>query len=306
MSKMGREFAQGLYQGTASAVPQPDEPWPALAVVNLETQGLKPRLLGPSSARLKPCPDTKQSAIVRQTQTGVTLMELLIAITLLSLLSVGMLMAMRIGFTTYTKANDKLMENRRIAGAQRIVEEQLEGFIPVLAVCGEASGAPGMQLPFFQGGEEAMRLVSTFSLQQGWRGRPQILEIFVISAEDGGVRLVVNEIPYTGPLGAGQSCIGIGPDPVTGQIGPRFTPVTAGPGSFVLADKLAYCRFSYLAPAALNRPQQWVTTWTSRGWPAGVRLEMGPMKTDSSQLQPITVTAPLYVHRSPDVPYHDF
>jgi hypothetical protein len=37
-----------------------------------------------------------------------------------------------------------------------------------------------------------------------------------------------------------------------------------------------------------------------------VRLEMAPMKTDSSQLQPITVTAPLYVRRSPDVQYHDF
>jgi prepilin-type N-terminal cleavage/methylation domain-containing protein len=240
-----------------------------------------------------------------QTQAGVTLMELLIAITLLSLLSVGMLMAMRIGLTTYTKADDKLMENRRVAGAQRIVEEQIEGFIPVMAVCG-GPGAAGTQAPFFQGGEGAMRLVSAFSLQQGWRGRPQILELFVIPGENGGVRLVVNEIPYTGPVGAGQSCIGYAPDPVTGLVAPQFTPVTAGPGSFVLADKLAYCRFSYLVPAAFNRPQQWVTSWTLRGWPIGVRLEIAPMKTDSSQLQPITVTAPLYVRRSPDVQYHDF
>jgi prepilin-type N-terminal cleavage/methylation domain-containing protein len=242
---------------------------------------------------------------VRHTQAGVTLMELLIAITLLSLLSVGMLMAMRIGLTTYTKADDKLMENRRIAGAQRIIEEQIEGFMPVMAVCG-AAGGPGVQIPFFEGGEEAMRLVSAFSLQQGWRGRPQVLEMFVIPRENGGVRLVVNEIPYTGPVGAGQSCTGVAPDPATGLATPRFTPVTAGPGSFVLADKLAYCRFSYLRPSAINRPQKWLTTWSSAGWPAGVRLEMAPLKTDSSQIQPITVTAPLYVRRSPDARYHDF
>ena len=32
--------------------------------------------------------------------------------------------------------------------------------------------------------------------------------MFVIPDETGGVRLVVNEIPYTGQMGAGQYCSG--------------------------------------------------------------------------------------------------
>jgi prepilin-type N-terminal cleavage/methylation domain-containing protein len=38
-------------------------------------------------------------------ERGVTLIEVLIAVTLLSILSVGMLIAMRVGLTTFTKAD---------------------------------------------------------------------------------------------------------------------------------------------------------------------------------------------------------
>src|SRR5262249_15575764 len=149
-------------------------------------------------------------------QRGVTLMEVLIAVTLLSLLSTGMLFAMRIGLSAFARTGAKLMENRRVAGAQRILEQELQGLIPVLARCGESG--PGFG--FFQGEEQTMRLVSSFSLQQAWRGQPQILELFVIPREEGrGVRLVVNEIPYTGPPSVGRLCMPRGP-------GLGFVPVT--------------------------------------------------------------------------------
>ena len=68
-------------------------------------------------------------------QAGVTLMELTIAVTLLSLLSVGLLFSFRIGLTAYGKIQTRLMDNRRVAGAQRILEQQLEGLMPVVAPC---------------------------------------------------------------------------------------------------------------------------------------------------------------------------
>ena len=88
------------------------------------------------------------------------------------------------------------MANRRVAGAQRILESEIEGLVPVLAPCGAGDDGGGARMPFFQGDPQAMRLVSTFSLQEGWRGQAQILEIFIISGENGGLRLMVNEIPY--------------------------------------------------------------------------------------------------------------
>jgi len=240
-------------------------------------------------------------------ERGITLLELLIAVTLLSLLSVAMFEAMRIGLGAFEKADEHLMFNRRSAGAQIILQSQLEGLMPAMAMCGPiaapAQGSPGTttRLPFFQGQPETMRFVSTYSLQQAWRGRPQILEMLVIPGEKSGVRLVVNEIPYGGPWSTGQLCKAGG----TGAL-PQFLPVQAGPSSFVLADNLAYCRFSYLRPrAAAGQPDVWLPTWPLINWPLAVRVEMAPLEADPARIQPITVTAPLQMHRSPDIPYVD-
>ena len=65
-------------------------------------------------------------------------MELLISVVLLSMLSVGLLFALRIGLNAYSKTQTRLMDNRRVVGAQRILEEELEGLMPVVAPCARA------------------------------------------------------------------------------------------------------------------------------------------------------------------------
>ena len=230
-------------------------------------------------------------------ERGVTLLEVLIAVTLLSLLSVAMFMSMRIGLNSFAKADTRLMDNRRVAGAQRIVEDEIEGMMPVMATCMGPGGGAGPRMPFFQGEPDVMRLVTGFSLQGGWRGQPQILEMFVIAGESGrGVRLVANETLYTGPPGAGRFCTG-----------PRqFIPANAGAQSFVLADKLGYCRFRYLmAPASAGQPPEWKEIWTIQQWPLAVRIEMAPLEADPSRVQPISVVAPVRVHRNPEIRYED-
>ena len=236
---------------------------------------------------------------MKRSARGVTLLELLIAVTLLSLLSVAMFTAMRIGLSAFTKADDKLMMNRRTAGAQRILQSQLEGLVPAMALCGVGPDNGGAPMPFFQGEAATLRLVSTFSLQGGWRGRPQILEIFVIPGEQEGVRLVVNEIPYTGSLGAGRLCAlrdGL----------PQFLPVAASATSFVLADKLAFCRFAYRGPAPdRNQPDIWTPVWKDKVLPMAVRIDMAPLETDASQVQPTSIMAPIYLRRNPETLYED-
>jgi len=247
----------------------------------------------------------------RSRQAGVTLIEVLIAVTLLSVLSVAMLFSLRVALQALHKTDEKLLANRRVAGAQRIVLQELEGLVPVMPLCAGHPDSPDMHFVFFQAEPQAMRLVSTFSLQQGWRGPAEILEIFVVPGEEGqGVRLVVNEIPYT-PFAAGSACAGMVPDPLVGTTA-LFTPVVATPKSFVLADQLAYCRFSYLVvpPAAQGQPQavpaQWMTKASGTGWPAAIRIEMAPLAPDPSRLQPITVTAPIRIHRSWKIKYDDY
>jgi len=243
---------------------------------------------------------------MRSARAGVTLLEVTIAITLLSLLAVGMAMAMRVGLAAFLKTDSKLMDIRRVTGAQRILYQELEGLIPAMAACGESNIYNGFKIAFFQGEPLSMRLVSSFSLQQGWRGVPQILELTVIPGDEkGGVRLVVDEIPYANPLSTAPLCSGIRMAP-TGANLPVFIPVVAGPRSFVLADQLAYCRFSYYGPGpTLNDPPVWTPQWAVKGWPYGVRVEMAPLEPDPSRIHPITVTAPIHIRRDPEKKYED-
>ncbi len=237
---------------------------------------------------------------------GVTLLELLIAVSLLSLLSVGLLMAMRVGLDAMEKTNRRLADNRRVARAQRILEEQIAGFMPMVADCIVDPEKPRLKLPFFQGETQAMRFLSNYSLTEGARGYPRILEFQVIPGENNqGVRLVVNEHLYTGPSGAGAFCMGLVHDPLLGAQVPLFRPIEVGPASFVLADRLAYCRFSFrevLPPPGLER---WVPRWVQPQWPTAVRIEMAPLEPDPSRVQPMELIAPIRVNKIPMTEYVD-
>ena len=240
----------------------------------------------------------------RSSRAGVTLMELVIAVSMLALLSTGVLMALRMGVNALGKANATINENRRIAGAQRIIEQQIAGFVPVIAEYMTEPDAPFLRMPFFQGEEASMRFVSTYSLGEAWRGNPQTLEFKVIPGKDGqGVMLVVNEHPYSGPRSAGVFCLGRMFDPALGLDVPLFRPIEAGANSFVLADRLGSCRFSFLAPPLPPLAEHWVSRWTLPRWPLAIRIEMTPVEANPARLQPLALTAPVRVSRQPGEVY---
>ena len=138
--------------------------------------------------------------------SGVTLIELLIAVTLLGLLSLGVVISIRIALSAMGKTESRLMANRRVSSVERILEQEISGIMPVTADCHAVPNGAVTRIAFFQGEAVSLRLASTYSLQQGSRGLPMILEFKVIPGEDNaGVRLVVNERWYTGPRGAGDT-----------------------------------------------------------------------------------------------------
>ncbi len=153
---------------------------------------------------------------------GVTLIELLVSITLLSLLSVGLLMTLRVGLNAMDKANSKLMANRRVASVERIMRSEIESLIPVVAQCVPQGQRPREALMYFLGRPDSMRFVSAYSLQEASRGLPRILDFQVLPGDLGiGVRLVVTELIYS-PEQAGATCAGSARDPDTGDEIPVF------------------------------------------------------------------------------------
>jgi general secretion pathway protein J len=241
-----------------------------------------------------------------RSQRGTTLIELLIAVTLVSLLSLGMVTAMRVGLNAMTKANDKLVGNRRIASVERILQAQVEGLMPLTANCRTAPQTQGPEFEFFEGRPDEMRFVSSYSLQESGRGYPRVLEYRVIPGEHGeGVRLIVNELFYTGPGSLGLLCTGVAADPETGEPVPQMHPVEASPASFVLADRLAYCRIWYRETLPQPELERWTPEWRRSKWPAAIRLEMAPLARDNSRLQLNTVTFPVRVQKVIGVNYED-
>jgi prepilin-type N-terminal cleavage/methylation domain-containing protein len=234
-------------------------------------------------------------------EAGVTLIEILIAVSLLSLLSVGILIAMRIGFNTLDKVDSRLLTDRRVSYARRIVESEVAGFTYTTAMW--HPGTPAARVvPFTQWESRTMRFVTSYSLQDSWRGRPQIVALQVIPAAEGrGVRLIVNETSYTDSAQAGATISSFDTDGVV-----HFEPVLAGPQSFVLADRLEYCRFSYLVPITQPPYQAWQPEWiTKTRLPMGVRIEMAPLDNNPAGLHPSTIVVPLRVDRTPGIMYAD-
>lgn len=239
-----------------------------------------------------------------RSQAGVTLMELLVAITLLSLLSVGMLFAMRVGLSAMGRTNDRVISNRRVLGVERILTQQIAGFLPTRGLCG--ANPQGPQFTFFQGDPQTMRFVSTYSLQEASRGYPQILEFQVVPGENGvGVRLIVNETIYTGPFGTGGHCMGMTPDP-SGVVRVLWRPVVAGATSFVLADKLARCSFAFKEHRDPPEPDLWHPMWRHDFTPAAVRIDLAPLEPDPARIQVPPVVAPFRVNRHAFSEYGDW
>jgi hypothetical protein len=237
-----------------------------------------------------------------QSTAGVTLIELLIAISLVGLLTTGMMYAMRIGLTTMERSNDRLLSNRRVLGVDRIMHQQIGSMMPVKAECRPAPNAPPGAVVFFEGEPQTLRFASSYSLEEGTRGYPRVLEYQVIPGRDGhGVRLVVNESLYSGPQAAGAACVGTQPA-ANGPLG-RYRPVEVGPASFVLADNLEHCTFAYKEELKDPPFERWLPVWRSARLPAAIRIDLAPLPEVAARLHVMPVTVSLRVTRDPMMRY---
>ena len=85
-----------------------------------------------------------------------------------------MLMAMRTALITLEKVNHRLQSNRRVVSVQQILSRQIEGVMPVTGDCRNASGGTIARVPVFNGTDQTLHLVSSYSMSEGSRGTPRI------------------------------------------------------------------------------------------------------------------------------------
>jgi len=209
---------------------------------------------------------------------------------LVAAIASGMLWAMRTSLITMEKVDARLDSNRRVMSVEQILSRQLSGVMPVTGDCGTIH-----HVPVFNGTDQTLHLVSSYSMSEGARGYARLLELQVVPSDRGGVRLIVNESLYTGPFSVAPFCLGR-----------RFASGVVTPQSFILADRLAYCHLAYLESLpATPANQHWLPVWNKPDLPSAIHVDMAPLTTDAATLPLMSVTVPMHVTREVLNPYAD-
>lgn len=219
-------------------------------------------------------PITRRPITRIRARAGMTLLEMLFAVTLFAAISTSVGLLLRTGFETMNRVNTRIDRTRRFLGAQRALDQMVNGIVPVVAPCGGS-------LIAFSGSPNAMRFVSSYSLTEGSRGRLMFVEIFWAEHPDkDGFRLLVNERPYLGKASLEFYC---------------RTAVGQGADSFILADRVKSAPFSYRRINEGSGAESWLPVWQFADWPTGIRIDIASRRAEPGQFQfqplvlPITV-----------------
>ena len=223
-------------------------------------------------------------------RAGMTLIEILVAVTLLGILSVGLVTALQVAAGAWSSSRNARGQDRRIANANALLHAQFAGVTPVQPMILR----PGLAIPagpFFQGEPNAMRFVSSYSMTEGVRGGLQIVELQASPGQE-GTRLILTQSPYQGPLSVGRFITGAEPLAEPRSFHLLFTPLQTRPDSLIVADRLAAVSFSYLrGPRGPNEPDVWVSVWDNpQQLPQAIRVDMQPLE-DVGRLRPVAIVS---------------
>jgi hypothetical protein len=129
-----------------------------------------------------------------------------------------------------------------------------------------------------------------------------------VARAEKGMRILVNERIYDGPNSASAVVTGLVPDAASNGYRPSFAPIVAQPSSFIIADELAACSFSYLSDSEPDRSPRWMPVWNDAyRLPAAISIQLTPLPDPQdgstapksgragalTRLRPVTVTAPV-------------
>jgi prepilin-type N-terminal cleavage/methylation domain-containing protein len=221
-------------------------------------------------------------------QNGITLIELLIAMSLLGLISLGMLFAMRIGVNSWQHANKRMSADRSVIAASDLITEQLAGARAKVVGWGPLERRAGFL--YFEGRAGRMRLLTDYSVAARVRGGMWIAEYWFESNARNECRLMYNERPFRSDddIASTVNQVVTGP---AGYVADYRAPVTSA-STRVLYSGIHNCTFEYLVEP-FNAPVYWTPNWTSdnRLLPRAVAVRFKGEEADG--IAPVAIVATL-------------
>jgi prepilin-type N-terminal cleavage/methylation domain-containing protein len=185
--------------------------------------------------------------ISQRTVAGFTLIEVLVSITIMAMLSVIILSALRSGSLAWDKGTNRIEELRRSRIATDILNDQIRGALPLTYTVRTTEGAK--TLLAFDGIRSGIRFVSRASFKDGPDGIPRWIDLKWAEGS-----LNVEERRILSPDNAPDSTAYWRDSVFQGQS----------------------CTFDFLAQTATNEPAKWMDEWhyPKQPWlPRAVRLQ---------------------------------
>ena len=123
---------------------------------------------------------------------GFTLMEVLVSITLMSLISVAIYYGYRIGLDSWSRAEKSLVRERNVQFVLDLMSRQLGSMVPYYSR--QALDGAFVDVLLFNGTEQGVRFVTTFSVESRSAAGLRLVEYFLGSSREGSGRaLLLNE-----------------------------------------------------------------------------------------------------------------
>jgi general secretion pathway protein J len=213
---------------------------------------------------------------------GFTLLEVIIAVTLVALMSVVIWSAFRISIASWSRGTADIDVNQRRRTILDLVKKQMASIYGVIAPVNIESG--GTVYPIFWGERDSVQFVSLVSLR--FQDNPGLTLVSYDLVADNGAAgsyaLVEREQPY------------LGMDPTRESLFDR-----SDENSVAIFENLTSFSFEYLDPGGQDRPPQWIQAWNPRDMgrlPTAIRVNM--IAHDAGRMVTRQIVAPI-----PATPY---
>ncbi len=184
------------------------------------------------------------------TEAGFTLLEMIVAVTLVALMAVGLWAAFRISIRSWSRGTEFIDTNQRHRTVLDMVRKQIASTYPLFTpvdlrqTLAQGGVLSGMQVShvIFNGIENSMLFVSLNSLQ--FQESPGLTIVYygVTQNSVGSFSLIEKEDRYTGQV----------PEVGAMETLPRATSVF---------ENLSSCAFEYFDPGVGDNPARWVKEW---------------------------------------------
>jgi len=176
---------------------------------------------------------------------GFTLLEMLIAVTIVAVMAVALWAVFRISVDSWAKGTQFIDTNQKQRSTLDLVKKQIASIYGVIAPIDLQTGGP--IYPIFFGTETSVQFISLNSLRFQDSPGLTMVSYDLVRDSQGYQSLVEREQQYLGLDPTRESILDRRDDRVT-----------------TLFDNLTEFTLEYFDPGTVDRPSQWVRTWDAR------------------------------------------